>query len=175
MAARPPEVKILSIGGSWVGKTSLIKRLYGDAFFVPAPGSSIPPRSGRRVLSVGNVQFYAHFWEIEGGDFEVALQEEFYSCTNGLLLVFDLTSRYSLAALSRWIERADKAGVDMSAAVLCGNKADSQQIALSDQEVEAFAKKRQVPYFPTSARTGQNVAKAFAHLFGLIHALQSGD
>jgi DnaJ family protein C protein 27 len=169
--AKPtPKIKIVSLGESRVGKSCLIKRFCEGNRFVPQYIPTIGIDYGARQFSVENVQFYAHFWDMSGDDSYFEVRNEFYGDTDGFLLVFDLSSRDSFTQLGRWIDEAKRYGADLSVAVLCGNKQDSAKLTVSSDEAQAFAKKLNIPYFDTSAKSGKNVAEAFTQLFRLVMA-----
>jgi DnaJ family protein C protein 27 len=163
-----PKIKIVSLGESRVGKSCLIKRFCEGNRFVTQYIPTIGIDYGARQFSVDNVQFYAHFWDMSGDDSYFEVRNEFYGDTDGFLLVFDLSSRESFSQLNRWLEEAKRYGADLQTAVLCGNKADSPKLAISNDEATALAKKLSIPYFETSAKTGKNVAEAFTQLFRLV-------
>lgn len=165
-----PKIKIVSLGESRVGKSCLIKRFCEGNRFVSQYIPTIGIDYGARQFAVDNVNFYAHFWDMSGDDSYFEVRNEFYGDTDGFLMVFDMSSRDSFNQLNRWVEEAKRYGADLSVSVLCGNKADSPKIVVSNDEAQAFAKKLGIPYYDTSAKSGKNVAEAFTHLFRLVLA-----
>lgn len=160
-----PKIKIVTIGESRVGKSCLVKRFSeGSRFFsqyIPTIGIDY----GAKQFTVDGTQFYTHFWDMSGDESYLEVRNEFYGDTDGFLIVFDLSSRDSFNQLPRWIEEARKYGGDLTAAVLCGNKADAQKIVVTPEEAAEFARSLNIKYFETSAKSGKNVTEAFTQLF----------
>ncbi|KAH0793053.1 small GTP-binding protein [Histomonas meleagridis] len=107
---------------------------------------------------------------MSGDDSYFEVRNEFYSDTDGFLIVFDISSRDSFNQIGRWIDEAKKYGADLSSAVLCGNKSDSPKASVSIEEANAYAKKLGIQFFETSAKSGKNVSETFYHLFSLVLA-----
>jgi small GTP-binding protein len=168
MKPNPPEIKILVLGEDRVGKTSLIQSFCGDRRFIaqaaqPTDHSFTPP-----IYSIQNTEFHACFWEVFNDCSDPNFQAEFYSEVKGVLIVFDLHSRNSFTELNKWIKTAKEVGVDLSFAVLCGNKADLHNLEVSNEEATKWGKKLGIPYFATSTWTAMNTFEAFTQLFAPI-------
>eukprot|EP01094_Clydonella_sp_ATCC50884_P007303 TRINITY_DN16487_c0_g1_i1.p1 TRINITY_DN16487_c0_g1~~TRINITY_DN16487_c0_g1_i1.p1 ORF type:complete len:248 (+),score=71.70 TRINITY_DN16487_c0_g1_i1:86-829(+) len=97
-------------------------------------------------------------------------REQCIQACDAALLVFSVTSESSLAELDRAFqaierEKGARVGVPGAAAmaiVVCANKADLvEHRVVSGEEGAAFAKRIDAQYYETSAKTHQNVEKAF--------------
>jgi GTPase SAR1 family protein len=91
--------------------------------------------------------------------FEV--RNEFYGDTDGFILVFDMDIKETFSSLNRWIDEAKRYGADFPNAILCGNKVDNPKLVVTNEEAVAFAKKLNIPFFDTSAKSGKNVNECF--------------
>ncbi len=84
----------------------------------------------------------------------------------GGLLVFDLTNEHSFERLSSYLDLLHKYCKDKPV-ILVGNKKDLTRV-VPREIAQAFASKHGLPYFETSAKTGENVVAAFTRLTELI-------
>lgn len=88
----------------------------------------------------------------------------------GFLLMFDLTSQQSFLNVRNWMSQLQaNAYCENPDIVLIGNKADlPDQREVNERQARDLAEKYSIPYFETSAATGQNVEKAVETLLDLI-------
>lgn len=85
--------------------------------------------------------------------------------TRGVVVVFDVTDRTSFAKVGEQLERAAGfVGSHVTLVVGVGTKADLPGRQVTAAEAQAFFAGRGIPYFETSARTGQNVEQVVALL-----------
>ena len=88
----------------------------------------------------------------------------------GFSLLFDITNEQSFLDIRGWLEQLKThAYCDQPDVVLCGNKADRyEERVVSEERARQEAQKHGLPYFETSAVTGQNVAKAIEALLDAV-------
>ncbi|KAJ5074106.1 ras-related protein rabe1c [Anaeramoeba ignava] len=158
-------VKIVFAGDTGVGKTCLMNNFMGNKF-----GVNI-------MITVGaDVQFFRR--KIEGKELKFAVwdtagQERFESFTSnyfreahGVILVYDITSKYSLERAQKFYESILKSSEYNCAIILVGNKADMEnKRAVEVEEGENLAKSWDSQFFETSAKTGINVKEVFEKIF----------
>jgi len=77
------------------------------------------------------------FFDLSGDAAYSEVRNEFYSNVDGVLLVFDVTSRQSFESLDSWINELRKYGIstENTTLVLVGNKVDKYPREVKDQEV----------------------------------------
>ena len=136
-------LKIISIGESGVGKSCLIKR-YCEDKFVNKYVATIGIDFGVKPVNLeGTGACRVNFFDFAGGTEYFEIRNEFYKDTQGAMLVFDVASKASLEALSKWLKEADefgmKAGKGGTAMVLVGNKIDNTKREVSDVEARKWA------------------------------------
>lgn len=173
------QFRIIMLGDSTVGKSSLLKRYTEDLFF-------------DTINQTLGVDFYVHFLEVEPGIrvklqfWDTAGQERFRSVTRsyyrnsvGGLLVFDITNRASFNHVKEWhSEVCERVQPHRVVFVLVGHKSDmdSGDRAVSREEAERLAGQLGVPYLETSAKTGHKVREAFETLGRRVYqGLLSGE
>ncbi|NMC08117.1 MAG: GTP-binding protein [Candidatus Lokiarchaeota archaeon] len=167
----PYKCKLVIVGDPNVGKTSLVIQFTEKAFrktYLPTIGVNIT----EKTISHEGEQFTMVLWDIAGQSKFQKMRKHFYSGASGVILVFDLTKKESLPSIKDWYEDVKKSleGQPLNC-VLLGNKNDlPDQRQVPELEAKSMAAALQVPYFETSARTGENVDKVFTHFAGIILA-----
>ena len=83
---------------------------------------------------------------------------------NGIILVFDITSKSSFENLNHWLLDI-KDNFDNPNLVLFGNKVNlEEKREVSKEEIEKFAKNNKMAYFETSAKTGYGINEGFDYI-----------
>ncbi|MBN2150887.1 MAG: GTP-binding protein, partial [Candidatus Lokiarchaeota archaeon] len=167
----PFKCKIVVVGDPNVGKTSLVIQFTEKAFrktYLPTIGVNIT----EKTIAHDGGHFTMILWDVAGQAKFTKMRKHFYSGASGVILVFDLTKKESLASIKDWHEDVKKSleGAPLNC-VLLGNKNDlADQRAISELEAKSMAAALTVPYFETSAKTGENVDKVFKHFAGIVMA-----
>ncbi|UCE73528.1 MAG: GTP-binding protein [Methanomassiliicoccales archaeon] len=165
------KLKICLVGEGAVGKTSLIKRFVFDAFdgkYITTLGTKITkkevtikhPSKGDKV----NVTIL--IWDIMGQKgFRELLQEAYFYGAQGLIAVCDITNKETMEELDGWIESAFNVTGKVPI-IFLANKSDLENKAqfTLDEFGEFAAKYEKSAVFSSSAKTGENVNKAFETL-----------
>jgi Ras-related protein Rab-21 len=160
----PPVFKVVLIGPSHAGKTSIINRFVTDSW-TPATMTSTQAAYYRRRVQALGIDANLDIWDTAGQERFHALAPLFYRNAHGAIIVFDLTDDNSLEVTRRWVAELYQARSGACAVVVVGNKCD-----LQDQRYQAvpgaltYCESNQIGYFETSAKTGRNVEAAFIAL-----------
>lgn len=99
--------KIVIIGNSSVGKSSLLLRFADDVFhetFLPTIGVDFKIRTIEQSGSVVKLQM----WDTAGQEKFKTIVSAYYKGAQGILLVFDVTDRRSFEDLKGWITEVEK-------------------------------------------------------------------
>ena len=155
-------IKTVVVGDSGVGKTCLLVRFIRDFF-----NDSTQPTLGVDFLS--KIVDTSRGRHVELQLWDTAGQELFRSVTRGYyrgsvigFLIFDLTNKNSFENIEHWLKDIKEVAPPKIITVLIGNKKDLEdKICVSEEEAQNFAKAHGMLYFSTSAKTGENVSKAF--------------
>lgn len=177
MTATKRRIKILSLGDSNTGKSSLIKR-YCERRFDKRNNSTIGLDYGSIEVNVGvggkaddpskAEPVYVDFWDVSGKeDYEIVRHECYRPVPCAILLVFDVLKKQSFDSLREWMKELKsflhKTNVPV---VLCGNKIDGIPRAVSKRDGVIFKEKHKLQsYFETSALEGSKVDEMFQSLF----------
>ena len=123
MSTNQLEVKIVLIGDSKVGKSSIVKRLIDGSF-----DANIKPSNGHECrdfqLNVNNKNFKLHIYDISGKPQLRELAAVYYRDAHIIIAVYDATNKQSQNSLEGWLnDVADKNQGDYTI-LIAGNKSD---------------------------------------------------
>ena len=156
--------KIVMLGTSGVGKTSILQQLQDHVFkriVAPTVGSGVIVKEIK--TRAGSVSL--RIWDTAG--------EELYRAFTGLysrsavagIIVFDVTDIVSFKELPTWINVFKQNAIDNAILYLAGNKTDLYDRRTIDKEAaEQFACNNNMKYFEVSAKTGENIELMFNEL-----------
>ncbi len=108
-----------------------------------------------------------HIWDIGGQERFKFLHRSFYEGTSGALLVFDLSRQNIFSSMKTWLSEMRSIMTNEIPKVIIGNKTDLIPVIgeiIDRSAVEQYAKNEDCFYIETSAKTGENVEKAFLEL-----------
>ncbi len=182
--------KVVLIGDGFVGKTSLRDRYSSDKFtseYLPTLGSDF---IGKKVLiktRLGWKEIYFQIWDLAGQPTYKQIRSMYYKLASGAILVFDVTIPESLYNLENWLEElAINVQTPKVSICILGNKVDirsetsvSRETAKELISTEINPKFRHldsnIAYIETSAKTGENVERAFQTLGEKIINIQQSQ
>ncbi|KAK0198969.1 ras-domain-containing protein [Armillaria mellea] len=155
----PTNVKLLLIGNSSVGKSSLLLR-FSDESWLPEDEVSATIGVDFRVkLSI---------WDTAGQERFRTITASYYRGAQGVVLVYDVSSRESFEALPRWVgEMETYLGTVAKGPVrvVVGNKVDKEfSREVSTAEGRAFAERIGSLFVEASAKTSIGVNEAFTEV-----------
>ena len=97
--------------------------------------------------------------------------------TQGIFFVYDATFTKSFEDLQGWIDNVNKVKDNTVGFpfIILANKVDlAEERKISHEEGKAFADKLNIPYFETSAKTGEGLQEAFQFLFEKVYMTTKG-
>lgn len=157
--------KIVILGDGAVGKTSLIRRFVVDRFddnYLLTVGFKITAKDLRITLDRKHHYMKLQIWDILGQKGYIELHKSSFPGTAGVIFVADITRKDTLESLdSYWIPNVENLIGEVPYIILA-NKSDLMTDAeLTEEDMKKFAYKYEVPYYFTSAKSGENVEMAF--------------
>lgn len=158
---QPSTPRVVMIGDSSVGKTSLVFQLCKNEYnsdTKPTVATTFYTLEGDPEKSQQSLQI----WDTAGAERYRALNSVYYHNAMGGILVFDLTSRTSFESLSSWYDEFRDLAQPNSTLVIVGNKFDiyetaSERVRL--EEAEKWAATKGCKYISTSAVDGTGIAE----------------
>ncbi|UCG68678.1 MAG: GTP-binding protein [Thermoplasmata archaeon] len=157
--------KILLIGDAAVGKTSLVKRYVVNKFddkYIVTIGSKVTAKAIHFENEGETVHMKLQIWDILGQKGYKKLLNSSFRGTAGVFLVADITRRETLDSLENyWLPNLLNI-VGNIPFIILANKSDLiNQAEFNEQDLRHFADKYDAPYYLTSAKSGENVDRAF--------------
>ncbi|KAI8749375.1 ras-related protein Rab-35 isoform X1, partial [Biomphalaria glabrata] len=148
--------KLLIIGDSGVGKSSLLLR-FADNVFSGTYITTIGVDFKIRTIEVNGERVKLQIWDTAGQERFRTITSTYYRGTHGVLVVYDVCSGESFANVQRWLHEIDQ-NCDVVNRILVGNKDDDpdRKVVLT-QDAQRFAERMQIQLFETSAKENKNV------------------
>ena len=108
------------------------------------------------------VQAKLNIWDTCGDEKYRAITRQYYRETNGIILVYDLTSRESFESVASWADEIRNNAPDDSVIILVGNKNDLyKERVVNYQEGKNKADELGMFFIEASAKTGDNIHLLF--------------
>jgi small GTP-binding protein len=161
-------LKIVLIGDSGVGKTSLLQR-FSDQFFNENHITTIGVDFKLRTIQLGDTRVKLQVWDTAGQEKFRVITKAYYRNAAGIIIGYDITNGESFVNTKRWInEVKSNCGDDGVPIILIGNKCDAPNRVVSLQDQQEYSQLINIPFFETSAKQNINVDEAFTELTRLI-------
>uniref|UniRef100_A0A3Q3DU56 Calcium release activated channel regulator 2A n=1 Tax=Hippocampus comes TaxID=109280 RepID=A0A3Q3DU56_HIPCM len=156
--------KIVLVGNSNVGKTSLLRRFCDDCFNLDTSATVGIDYSVKTIL-VDNSQVALQVWDTAGQERYRSITKQFFRKADGVVVMYDITVEQSFTAVRQWLTSVMEGSGEDITLMLLGNKTDLE-IARQVQKSMGMrlAKERQMTFFECSACSGYNVMEAMLHL-----------
>lgn len=154
-------IKILTLGETEVGKTSIVLR-YSDDKFQDSKIATIGIDFKIKIIKKGKEKIKVSIYDTAGQERFQNIVKHYYRGANGVLLIYDITKRKTFEKLNFWINDLKENSDDNLFIYLIGNKNDLEENReVSYKEASEFAKEKNFPYIEVSAKTGNNIHKLF--------------
>ena len=156
-------LRIIVLGNSSVGKTSLILRYTEDTFNTSfAVTIGLDYKVKKEVINGKNVTL--QLWDTGGQERFRNITKSYYGKANGVVLVYDCTDVKSFQEIRSWITQIEShARVDI-VKVLVAAKCDKEDVKVSLEMGQNLAEEYNIKFFVTSSKTGQNVNETFSYV-----------
>lgn len=160
--------KIILIGDSGVGKTSLMRR-YTDNVYTKDGASTIGVDFKIKTIVVGGKRVKLQIWDTAGQERFKAIVAHYYRGANGIMLVFDMLNKETFEHLRDWMGELEKREIPKQTQIkIIGNKIDSKdKIEVTKEEIKKFLDQYGIPaenFYEVSAQESLNVEESFLTL-----------
>ncbi|XP_018321968.1 ras-related protein Rab-18 [Agrilus planipennis] len=157
-------LKILIIGESGVGKSSLLLRFTEDNFD-PEQTLTIGVDFKTKRLNINGDTVKLAIWDTAGQERFRTLTPSYYRDAQGAILVYDVCNRMTFVKLENWLSELEMYSTKSNIIkMIIGNKIDREEREVSRDEGVIFARKHQTLFVETSAKTKDGVQCAFEEL-----------
>lgn len=159
------KVKLMVIGETKAGKTSLISRYCKDEFTRTSYLSTMGIDFQMKNLEINSKKIRIQIWDTAGQERFRNIAKNYYQSSDGFIIVYDISNIDSFHTLDYWVEEIKENSQELSKMILVGNKCDLiEERQIKKEEGEAYAKKQKMIFYEVSAKDGTNVNKAFDNL-----------
>ena len=153
--------KVLLLGDSDVGKSSLILR-YTDETFNSKLVNSIGVDFTMKKKEIDGKVIKVQIWDTAGHERFRSITYSYYRGANAIIIVFDLSDKKSFINITEWLKQIGKHAKENVFMFLVGNKSDLvDERKVTYEEAKQYADEHELPYIETSAKEGININELF--------------
>ena len=161
------EYKVILLGDSGVGKTSIMQRFVSQNFD-HSMESTIGASFFSTVISTKLGRTTLNIWDTAGQEKYKSLLSTYSRDANAVILVFDLTSQKSFEDIESWLNELYKYTKKESVLIfVVGNKTDLEA-TVPEITVQQWTKLNNGIYIKTSAANGNGVKQLFESVAVLL-------
>ncbi|XP_077151255.1 ras-related protein Rab-7L1 [Ranitomeya variabilis] len=172
--------KVLVVGDSTVGKTSLLHRYVHDVF-----GKEYKMTMGvdfaLKVVQWSDTEMVRlQLWDIAGQERFTSMTRLYYKQASGCIIMFDLTSADSFRSCQMWKSDLDNkvtlSNGDPVPCILLANKCDLSPWAVTKEQIDKFSKENNfIGWTETSVKENKNINESMRVLIErMMEARESG-
>ncbi len=157
-----PDCKVVLIGDSGVGKSSIISRYIGG-IFVDSIDSTISSSFSQKEYEANGKKVRLNIWDTAGQEKFRSIGRNFYKDAYIILMVYDITNKQSFEDLkSVWFPEIQQFGEKYKIIAIVGNKSDRyEEENVSESELNSFSKELGGTNFLVSAKNGNGIELMF--------------
>ncbi|GAB7338252.1 hypothetical protein MBLNU457_4581t1 [Dothideomycetes sp. NU457] len=164
--ARFAQFKLVLLGESAVGKSSLVLRFVKDQFDDYRESTIGAAFLTQTIALDDNTTVKFEIWDTAGQERYKSLAPMYYRNANCAVVVYDITQAASLDKAKSWVKELQRQANENIIIALAGNKLDlvteePDKRAVPVAEAEAYAREAGLLFFETSAKTAENVKELF--------------
>ena len=146
--------KIIFVGDSGVGKTTMINRINNEEF-KDLNESSVGIDYYSKNIKFGGEELTLQIWDTAGQEKYRGLIPTYARNAVLAFIIYDISSKKSFENLTEWINYLNS--IEKMPMIICGNKIDLDDRQVTKEEGEEFAKKNNLVFFEVSAKTNENM------------------
>ncbi|XP_046841552.1 ras-related protein Rab-3-like [Xenia sp. Carnegie-2017] len=160
--------KLLIIGNSATGKTSLLFR-YADDSFTSAFVSTVGIDFKVKTVFRNDKRVKLQIWDTAGQERYRTITTAYYRGAMGFILLYDITNEESFQDVQDWSTQIKTYSWDNAQVILVGNKCDmkDERVVTKERGME-LADQLSLEFFETSAKDNINVKEVFERLVDII-------
>ena len=159
-------LKLVLIGESGVGKTSIISQYVDQVFQGDQQATIGGTFSSKRIKCSNGVILNLEIWDTAGQERFRSVTKMFYKDANAALLVYDITNKLSFEVMqSYWVEQVLESSPKDIILCIIANKSDLiQQEEVDEGEARQLASKLNALFAVTSAKVYAGVNELFLEI-----------
>jgi len=160
-----PKIIPVAVAGYQCGKSRLICRFLYDEY-QEEDDPTVEDSYTQPKFVVDGEECKLDILDTSGNDFYANLYEKWFGTSEGIILVYSITSTYSFDAVPQYIEQIQKVKKSQTfPLVLVATQADLQaERTVTSKEGLSVAYRYKCPYVEVSSLTGEHVQQAFVEI-----------
>ena len=157
--------KLVIIGNSNVGKSSILMR-FSDDSFNESYLTTIGVDFRFKTLNIEQKLIKLQIWDTAGQERFRTITNAYYKGADVIVLVYDITNGESFQDIDKfWLKEVENYAEKDVELIILGNKCDlEQQRAVGTIDVQEYAEKKSMEFYETSAKTNESIEKAFVNV-----------
>lgn len=159
--------KILFIGDSSVGKSSILAR-YIDNSFSEDFTSTIGVDFRVKTFDKGDDRVKIQLWDTAGQERFSIITSSYYRGCHGIFMVYDVCNENSFNNLDHWISEFKKYVSNSIPIILIGNKVDLPNRKVKYADAFEWANSKNIPYYELSAKTANGIEAVVEKMYDSI-------
>ena len=159
--------KLLLLGETKVGKTSIMTRIYGDFFptnYLTTIGMDFQIKYIRLKEKIVKLQI----WDTAGQKRFNTTTKTYYKSAKCLILVYDIENLNSFLNIKNIMNTIRENGAMDNYKVLVGNKCESLKRLITEEEGKKLADDYNMDFFEVSAKEDKNIFELFIFIINKI-------
>uniref|UniRef100_A0AAV1VJM3 Uncharacterized protein n=1 Tax=Peronospora matthiolae TaxID=2874970 RepID=A0AAV1VJM3_9STRA len=158
------EVKVVLLGDTGVGKSSLVLRFVTNNFR-PYSESTIGASFMSKMIVVNDAPIKYQIWDTAGQEKYHSLAPMYYRGAAAAIVVYDITRKQSLTTLKNWVKELKQLGPDNIVIAIAGNKSDlEERREVPASQARVYAEEIGALFIETSAKEDTNVSDLFIQI-----------
>ncbi|KAI8393736.1 ras family-domain-containing protein [Radiomyces spectabilis] len=159
------QFKLVLLGESAVGKSSLVMRFVKDHFDEYRESTIGAAFLAQTITLDDNTTVKFEIWDTAGQERYKSLAPMYYRNANCAVVVYDITQASSLDKAKAWVNELQRQADPNIVIALAGNKSDLEsRRAIETQTAQEYADEAGLLFFETSAKTAHNVTELFTSI-----------
>ncbi len=165
------EIKIITLGDSKVGKSSLIVQYLDNKFSINYLSTIGFDLKHKQITLKDGTDVRLKLFDTAGQERYRSVADSYIKKANGILLIYDITEKESFQNIENWLESIrEEMGDKLLPIILVGNKSDlKNERIIPTEEGKKKAEEYGFPFYETSCKTGENVNICFNELAELVY------
>jgi small GTP-binding protein len=165
--------KLILLGDSSVGKTSLINR-FCNSKFEESCSATIGVDTKTKYIKYNDKKIELEIWDTAGEERYKSLARNCYQGADGIILVYDITQKETFYNIKNWYNDINESiNIKKVAIIIVGNKLDLPDKEVNNEIREKFCEQYNLKLFEISCKKNIKINDVFCSLIDKMIELDS--